>query len=258
MNWELPTRRTFLRAALFTGLAPLLAWHGRGADGQSTELERHLYDVFRQIRLDHNLHPFRTETTLAEISRGHAQNMLRRRFFDHQSPDGEGMVERVARGHRRLIGLTGENLWTGTGVDVSNLRALSRRIAKDLMASPGHRENILRANYTHMGVGVETEPGEVRVVQLFAQVDAYLNHPLPPRLRSGQLVDLSVQLVASRGDAVRFDLYSLQKQRMAAGPVLIGQPLPAAAPGEYSLRFYFRTVKQRQLKIVYGPSFRLG
>ncbi len=226
-------------------------------DQLGDELRLHLRKVFHRIRLDHRLTTFQPEPTLAEIARLHAQDMLRRRYFDHRSPDGEDMAQRIARGHRRLIGLGGENLWAGTRVSTADLEDLAERIAASLMQSPGHRANILRPNYTHMDLGVQIEGEEIRVVQLFAEIDGYLKHPLPNRLRRGQTINLTVLLVASRHEATRYDLFSLKSNRLAAGPVGLDQPLPDAEPGEYWLRFYFRTFRERELRIVYGPSFQL-
>lgn len=251
------SRRSFLfLSPLAFGLGGFLQ-HAT-ADGKlRDELEEQLRRVFHRIRSERQLAPFAVETTLAGIARDYAAEMLRRGFFDHRSPDGEGMPERVARHHRRLIGLPGENLWAGDGVSSSDPPALAERIASDLMGSPGHRENILHADFTHMGVGAEVRRDEVRVVQLLAQVDAYLNSPLPLRLKAGRTADLSLRLVANRGSAARFDLYSLKSRQKEAGPVSIDQPIPEAPSGEYSLRFYFRTDQRRRLSIVYGPSFWL-
>ncbi len=257
-KWLL-TRRTFLFVpAALAGLSGRPARQTPPKPGQRVlELERRLRGEFRRIRLAHGLAAFQPEPTLAEIARRHAEDMLRRRYFDHQSPDGQDMAQRVSRGHRRLIGLAGENLWKGSGFSTSDLEALSARIGDSLMKSPGHRENILRPNYTHMDVGAKIEGEEVRVVQLFAEIDGYLKTALPTRLRSGQKADLTVQLAAGQREAARYDLFSLKDRRLVAEPVTLDQPIPHADPGEYSMRFYFRTFRERQLRIVYGPSFWL-
>lgn len=253
------SRRSFLfltPPAVGLHWLPAFKQRSSGAPGREA-LERHLRNTFRRIRLNHQLSAFHPEPTLAEISRLHARDMLRRGYFDHRSPDGEEMAQRVSRGHRRLIGLAGENLWAGSRLSTASPEALAERIAGSLMESPGHRDNILRRNYTHMDVGVEIEGQEIRVVQLFAEIDAYLKNPLPKRLRAGQTVDLTLQLVASQREATRYDLFSLANRRLAAEPQGLDQPLPDIDLGEYSFRFYFRTFRERQLRIVYGPSFQL-
>lgn len=54
--------------------------------------------------------------------------------------------------------LIGENVGYGGSVSI---------VHDALMASPGHRANILNANYTHVGVGVVVEDGTVWVAEVF-------------------------------------------------------------------------------------------
>jgi uncharacterized protein YkwD len=74
--------------------------------------------------------------------------MAEQNFFSHTAPEGDTMVDRV-RSARIFYFAVGENLFKGT-----NLRQPAVDAVEGWMNSPGHRENILRAEYREMGIGV--------------------------------------------------------------------------------------------------------
>ncbi|OAD23138.1 SCP-like extracellular domain protein [Candidatus Thiomargarita nelsonii] len=58
--------------------------------------------------------------------------------------------------------MTGENIWQGQGYDVSDAQKLAELVVEAWMNSPGHRENILRQEYTHLGVGGSQKSAPVK------------------------------------------------------------------------------------------------
>jgi uncharacterized protein YkwD len=77
--------------------------------------------------------------------------MVSRRFFDHNSPGGRDLVDRVMAARwtsRNSAWSVGENIAWGTGE-----YATPRRIVISWMNSPGHRQNIL-GNFREAGAGV--------------------------------------------------------------------------------------------------------
>ncbi len=81
-----------------------------------------------------------------------SRDMVARQYFAHESPGGADSTDRI-RATGYLKGATewivGENLAWGTGE-----LATPREIVAAWMASPGHRENVLRARYREIGLGV--------------------------------------------------------------------------------------------------------
>jgi uncharacterized protein YkwD len=79
--------------------------------------------------------------------------MVRRSFFDHVTPGGETLTERIREDTRYLTGALsweiGENLAWGTG-----RLATPTQIVRGWMRSPGHRRNILHRGFREMGLGV--------------------------------------------------------------------------------------------------------
>lgn len=103
----------------------------------------------------------RTSRGLAALTRNgkldqaatvHAQDMVAKQFFGHQSPSGSAPVDRIrASGYipTDRAWTVGENLAWGSGV-----LATPAAIVRAWMNSPGHRDNILKAGYKEIGLGL--------------------------------------------------------------------------------------------------------
>lgn len=136
------------------------------------QVEREVGRLTNAIRRQHGLPPLRLDPTLTAVSRQHSQDMLRRRFFSHRSPEGFSLLERLPPGYASRISRSGENIWTGSGYSPANPRALARMMMNTWMASPGHRRNILTPGFTRLGVGVVAWGREVRATQIFIAMGA--------------------------------------------------------------------------------------
>jgi uncharacterized protein YkwD len=108
--------------------------------------------LHNQIRAQHDLPLLRANRRLRRAAVGHSRNMVSRRFFEHTTPKGVTMVDRIlkARYVRQDEGWSlGENLEWGTGS-----LATPRGAVQAWMDSAGHRANILKRDYREMGVGI--------------------------------------------------------------------------------------------------------
>ena len=95
----------------------------------------------------------RLNRRLTTAASRHARDMVRKRYFSHDSPDGRDFIDRIRRagylrGARSGWSL-GENIAWGT----ANL-ASPREIVRAWMDSPGHRRNILYRRFTEIGVAL--------------------------------------------------------------------------------------------------------
>ena len=93
--------------------------------------------------------------------------MLVRRFFDHTTPDGVSFDKRISNHYVHWVRLMGENIWGSSGVAPGNAQELAQEIVADWMSSPGHRDNILDPDFTHLGVGVSARYHSIRATQEF-------------------------------------------------------------------------------------------
>jgi len=81
---------------------------------------------------------------LVPVARAHSEEMFRLRYFGHQSPSGSSPFDRLdAAGIK--YSRAGENLAYAQSVAVAH---------RGLMQSEGHRANILRPEFTRIGIGV--------------------------------------------------------------------------------------------------------
>ncbi|MBA0051794.1 CAP domain-containing protein [Streptomyces sp. AJS327] len=86
---------------------------------------------------------------LAELAGDFSQDMARRGFFSHTTPDGKSPWDRAEESG--ITGLGGENIARG--------QANARSVMDSWMNSPGHRANILNCDYRTLGVGTHFAEG---------------------------------------------------------------------------------------------------
>jgi uncharacterized protein YkwD len=134
------------------------------------ELEQRLFELTNTQRLFRRVKPLVEVNELTLAARRHSEDMLRRRFFSHTNPDRKTTVDRVRAALKREVTASAENLWMRTGAIASAQKIVDEAVAQ-LMDSRLHRNNILNARYTHVGVGVAVTRYEVRVTQLFARFE---------------------------------------------------------------------------------------
>lgn len=117
-----------------------------------------------RLRSEHQRGSLVLEPQLNFAAQAHAADMLRRGYYDHQSPEGTSPRDRSQAAGYRQSGTVGENIAKGPFT--------ASEVVERWMNSSGHRRNILRPGHTVMGVGVafgENENGfEIVWVQLFA------------------------------------------------------------------------------------------
>jgi uncharacterized protein YkwD len=103
------------------------------------------------------LPPLRPNTALRRAARRHAEDMLERDYFAHDSPDGTDPHERIRSAGYRGARLTGENLAKG-----EREAGAPSSIVDGWMHSRGHRQNILRRGFDEIGVAI-AEDGDLAV-----------------------------------------------------------------------------------------------
>ncbi|SEE95347.1 Cysteine-rich secretory protein family protein [Streptomyces sp. 3213] len=90
------------------------------------------------------LRPLAVDPLLAAAAQAHSADMVARAFYSHTSPDGSQPWDRAAAAgsRRRTIG---ENIACG--------QRSPAEVVEGWMNSPGHRANILKPDFTHIGIG---------------------------------------------------------------------------------------------------------
>lgn len=208
----------------------------------SEELEKLILDLTNKEREKQHLSALREEDTLRDTARAQSDDMIARGFFDHINPDGLSPGDRVAIRHRRLVGLVGENIWRSSGLSPADLNRMANEIMygeKGWMNSPEHKANILKPDYTNLGVGVSIKGTEVRVSQNFANIRALTNHSVPPEVKNGEVLDLSSSTTDSSAPAERYDYWVSNRGINTGATYTLSDGAVKVEPGVYKLRFYF-------------------
>jgi uncharacterized protein YkwD/uncharacterized membrane protein required for colicin V production len=122
-----------------------------------SEFEQRILELVNLERREAGLRPLTWNQRLADVGHGHANEMYIHGYFAHESPITGSVVERVdAVGVKyRLVG---ENLALAATAEIAH---------EGLMESPGHRENVLRADFREVGIAVVEGPLGLMVVQVF-------------------------------------------------------------------------------------------
>ena len=101
-------------------------------------------DLTNRERTRHGLPPLSADPPLTTAAQAHSADMVARSFYAHTAPDGSEPWDRAAAAGstRRSIG---ENIACG--------QRSPAEVVEGWMNSPGHRANILKPGFTHIGIG---------------------------------------------------------------------------------------------------------
>lgn len=120
--------------------------------------EQQALTLLNADRAANGLPALKANLKLTGLAESYAQDMINRGFFSHYNPEGQSPFDRMNKAGIKY-GYAGENLAINTSVPSAE---------QAFMNSPGHRANILNANYAQVGLGVRTSSnGSVYVVQEF-------------------------------------------------------------------------------------------
>jgi len=107
--------------------------------------EAQMLTLVNEERAKQGLRPLVGNAALTEIARAHSADMLERGYFSHVTPEGLTPSDRATEaGYFYLV--FGENLALSPDVSIAH---------QGLMDSPGHRANILAADYGKVGIGIQ-------------------------------------------------------------------------------------------------------
>jgi len=129
---------------------------------QMRPLEEDLLVLVNAARTEESVAELAMDEDLREVAYEHSEDMFVREFFSHTNPDGDDFADRAD-----MAGITytiiGENIAWNNGYSDPVQAAHD-----SLMASPGHRANILNEDFTYVGVGIASDGDKYYYTELFA------------------------------------------------------------------------------------------
>ena len=122
------------------------------------DLEAEMLELLNEERIANGLKPLVADTALREVARQHSDDMFRRGYFSHLSPEGDTPFNRIREANITFL-TAGENLALAPTLTIAH---------EGLMNSPGHRANILQKRFGRVGIGVlQGGPGKLMITQNF-------------------------------------------------------------------------------------------
>ena len=103
-----------------------------------------MIDLVNRERASRGLNALKFDSKLRNVGRIHSEDMFKRGYFAHYSPEGESVADRAEKAGVDYL-VIGENLAYAPGLELAH---------KGLMNSEGHRANILSADFNKIGIGV--------------------------------------------------------------------------------------------------------
>jgi uncharacterized protein YkwD len=106
--------------------------------------ERQMFDLVNEERTSAGLQPLAWDDKLVPVARAHSEEMFKLKYFSHTSPVAGSPFDRL-KAAGIAYARAGEKIAYAQSVTIAQ---------RGLMESQGHRENILRPEFTKMGIGV--------------------------------------------------------------------------------------------------------
>ena len=132
---------------------------GSGTVG-ATAKEQQMVNLINQARANAGLPPLQVSSQLTNAARAKSRDMIDKNYFSHTSPtygSFTNLLDRYGVSYRSAA----ENLAMNSNGSVTGAHDM-------LMASPGHRTNILGGSYSLVGVGIQVRSdGSHFYTQLF-------------------------------------------------------------------------------------------
>ncbi|MGP4040418.1 CAP domain-containing protein [Gracilibacillus sp. D59] len=108
-------------------------------------LEQQVFDLTNEVRAIHELDTLTWDDQAADAAKAHSKDMFEDNYFSHYSLNGDGLKE-------RLLAANANYLSAGENIAAHYIDAPA--VIHGWLNSKGHREALLKEEYTHLGVGV--------------------------------------------------------------------------------------------------------
>ncbi|MBM7663995.1 putative YkwD family protein [Solibacillus kalamii] len=109
-----------------------------------SEFEKQVIDLTNAERAKEGLKPLEMHSPLMEVAQAKSEDMAKNNYFSHTSPTYGSPFDQI-----KSAGIS----YRSAGENIAQGQRTPQQVVQAWMESPGHRQNIMNANYTHIGVG---------------------------------------------------------------------------------------------------------
>ena len=126
------------------------------------QLEAHFYQQVNAVRRERHLLELQRLPEIDRVARAHSQDMARRRYLSHVTPEGRNPVDRLRSGGVSGFTLAAENAGLTSRGDPN------REILQGWLHSEDHRRNLYAPPFNATGIGVaQAADGTFYYTQLY-------------------------------------------------------------------------------------------
>jgi uncharacterized protein YkwD len=186
---------------------------------------------------------------LAACARAHVADMVNRRYFAHNSPEGFRHVDRVSLLCRDLCAQSGENL---ARRDYPGQLTLPRHFEAMWEGSPEHRQNLLNPAFGQAGYGAVMIGSAIFAAGVYANQAVRLGQALPLAVRSDAELAAAIDSATPQIQYVSLTA-PFQKPTWT---VAASDALPALEKGVWQLH-PLRTSSANRYDVLPGPLFQI-
>ncbi|HEY5658872.1 MAG TPA: CAP domain-containing protein, partial [Myxococcota bacterium] len=125
-------------------------------------LEAALHQEVNAVRAQRHLIPLQRLPELDAVARAHSEDMIRRGFFAHETPEGANPVDRLRARRIEGFSLAAENIGRTNRADPN------REILNGWLQSEDHRRNLYAPPFNATGIGIaRSADGALVYTQLY-------------------------------------------------------------------------------------------
>lgn len=135
----------------------------------SQQVESQLFELTNELRQKKKMPVLKANDTLVKIARDHSQDMLKRNYLAHFSPEGKSVVDRTKKYVKELHTSLGENLhMIQSSEGLQDPQAIAAQMMEDWTRSASHRKNLLGKEYGQLGIGCQSDGQLIYCTQVFS------------------------------------------------------------------------------------------
>lgn len=128
-----------------TTSTPVKSTSNLPSNGDYSAFQKKVVDLVNAERAKNGLKPLKMNTEMNKVATLKSQDMAKLNYFDHNSPTYGSPFDMMKK-----FGIT----YRTAGENIAMGQTTPEQVMNGWMNSPGHRANILNANFTQIGVGV--------------------------------------------------------------------------------------------------------
>lgn len=135
----------------------------------SQGVEELLFSKTNRFREENQLSLLNSNSLLTRVARNYSQDMLKRNYFSHFSPEKKDVLDRIRKLKSNYNESCGENLhFILSPNGLKDPTAIADQMMKDWIQSPPHHRNLASKEFQLLGLGCASDGKKIYCTQVFS------------------------------------------------------------------------------------------